>query len=172
MVKIYYLCAGLYFQYAMTIFTGEYDCKVDVKGRIMLPAAFRKQMGKVEAYRFVIKKDLYEQCLELYIVDEWERQNSLVLKTIKPYHPEHRQFLRDFRMGAAEVECDPTGRILIPGRLLKQAEITNETVLSGNIGKIEIWSPALYNNSGGDIDTKRDRAERIMGDATYNTELL
>ena len=171
MEKLLYLY-GKFFLTEMVIFTGEYDCKVDVKGRIMLPVAFRKQMGEVEIYRFVIKKDLYEPCLELYTVDEWERQNNLILKTIKPYNPEHRQFLRDFRMGAAEVECDPTGRLLIPGRLLKQADITNETVLSGNIGKIEIWSPALYNNSGGDVTTKRDRAERIMGDAAYNIEPL
>jgi MraZ protein len=154
----------------MIIFTGEYDCKVDAKGRIMLPAAFRKQMGEGAAYRFVIKKDLYEPCLELYTVDEWEHQNNLILQNVKPYNPEHRQFLRDFRMGAAEAECDPTGRILIPGRLLKQAEITNETVLSGNIGKIEIWSPTLYNNSGGDISAKRSRAERIMANAN-NTDL-
>jgi MraZ protein len=138
----------------------------------MLPVAFRRQMGEVELYRFVIKKDLYEPCLELYTAEEWERQNSLILKTIKPYNPEHRQFLRDFRMGAAEVECDPTGRILIPGRLLKQTEIGNEAVLSGNIGKIEIWSPALYGASGGDTASKRDRAERIMGDAAYSTESL
>ena len=156
----------------MVIFNGEYNCKVETKGRIMLPSAFRKQMGEVEAYRFVIKNDLYEQCLELYTLEEWERQNNLILKTIKPYNPEHRQFLRDFRMGAAEVDCDPTGRILIPGRLLKQADITNEAVLSGSVGKIEIWSPALYGNSGGDLAAKRDRAERIMGEATYNNDLL
>jgi MraZ protein len=151
----------------MIIFTGEYDCKVDAKGRIMLPVAFRRQMGDVDVCRFVIKKDLYEQCLELYANEEWERQNDIILKTIKPYNPEHRQFLRDFRMGAVEVECDPAGRILIPGRLLKQAGITNETVLSGNVGKIEIWSPELYCGSGGDVAAKRDRAERIMGDANY-----
>jgi DNA-binding transcriptional regulator/RsmH inhibitor MraZ len=56
--------------------------------------------------------------------------------------------------------------------LLKQADIANDAVLSGNIGKIEIWSPALYNNSGGDVSAKRDRAERIMGDAAYNTDPL
>jgi MraZ protein len=96
----------------------------------------------------------------------------MILKTIKPYNPEHRQFLRDFRMGATEVECDPAGRILIPGRLLKQADIANETVLSGSMGKIEIWSPPLYGASGGDAANKRDRAERIMGDTACNTELL
>ena len=156
----------------MIIFNGEYNCKVEAKGRIMLPAVFRKQMGEVEVYRFVIKNDLYEQCLELYTVDEWERQHSLILKTIKPFDPEDRQFLRDFRMGASEVECDPTGRILIPGRLLKQAEIKNEALLSGSVGKIEIWSPDLYGNSGGDVAAKRNRALRIMGNATYNPEQL
>ena len=155
----------------MVIFTGEYDCKADAKGRIMLPSAFRKQMGEAKEYRFVIKKDMYEQCLELYTTEEWERQNNMILKTVKPYNPEHRQFLRDFRMGATEVECDPAGRILIPGRLLKQADIANDAVLSGGIGKIEIWSPTLYGASGGDATAKRDRAERIMGDTAYNTEL-
>ena len=156
----------------MTIFTGDVDCKVDAKGRIMLPVAFRKQLGEAEAFCFVVKKDLYEPCLELYTIDEWNRQNKLILKNYKPFNPDDRQFLRDFRMGATEVECDPTGRILIPKRLLKQAEITNETVLLGSIGKIEIWSPALLYNSGGDIAAKRDRAERIMGDVAYNIELL
>jgi len=156
----------------MIRFDGEYNCRVEAKGRIMLPAAFRKQMGEGEVYRFVIKNDMYEQCLELYTIDEWERQNNLILKTIKPFNPEHRQFLRDFRMGATELECDPTGRILIPGRLLKQADITNEALLSGSIGKIEIWSPVLYGISGGDVAAKRDRAERIMGEATFNNELL
>ena len=170
--KCFVILRRFIFDVKMIIFNGEYNCKVEAKGRIMLPATFRRKIGDVEVYRFVIKKDLYEQCLELYTVDEWERQHNLILKTIKPYNPEHRQFLRDFRMGAAEVECDPTGRILIPGRLLKQAEITNEAVLSGSVGKIEIWSPALYGNSGGDVSVKRDRAERIMGDATYNNDLL
>jgi len=156
----------------MLIFNGDYSCKVEAKGRIMLPAAFRKILTEAEITRFVIKNDLYEQCLELYTVDEWEKQHSLILKTIKPYDPEDRQFLRDFRMGAAELECDPTGRILIPARLLKYAEITNEALLSGSVGKIEIWSPDLYGNSGGDLAAKRTRALRIMGGVTYNTEMI
>ena len=152
----------------MIIFTGECDCKVDAKGRIMLPAIFRKQMGVMDVYGFVIKKDMYETCLELYTLDEWSRQNNLIMKNIKPYDPEHRQFLRDFKMGSVELESDPTGRILIPGRLLKQAEITNEAVLSGSIGKIEIWSPALFYDSGGDIAAKWERAKNVMGDTKYN----
>jgi len=156
----------------MTIFKGEYDCKVDAKGRILLSAAFRKQMGEAANYSFIVKKDLYVQCLELYVVEAWEQLNNWVEKNTKPLNPEHRQFLRDFGMGATEVECDAMGRILIPGRLLKQADITNEAVLRGYKGKIEIWSPALYYNSGGDVSAKSDRAGRIMGDAAFNTDLL
>ena len=166
------LCRIRFVMYMVINFTGEYDCKVDVKGRIMLPVAFRRQMGDVDTYRFVIKKDLYEQCLELYTVEEWERQNKIILNVINQFSQKHRQLHRDFRMGATEVECDPTGRILIPGRLLKQAEIKNDTVLSGNMGKIEIWSPDLYYNSGGDELVKRERVESIMGNAIYNTEPL
>ncbi len=156
----------------MTIFTGEYDCKVDAKGRVMLPVAFRKQMGEAELCRFVLKKDMYESCLELYTMDEWERQNKLILKNTEPYNPEHRQFIRDFRMGAVEVECDNAGRMLIPARLLKQANIVKDVVLSGNIGKIEIWSPEQYHHSGGDIAVKRDRAQHIMKGVTYNLDDL
>ena len=156
----------------MINFIGEYDCKVDVKGRIMLPAAFRRKMGEVEVYRFVIKKDIYEQCLELYTMEAWEDINKVIMKNIKPFNPEDRQFLRDFNTGATEVECDPTGRLLIPGRLLKQADIKNETLLSGGYGKIEIWSPTLFNNRGGDLESKYERAQRIMGDVTYNKDLI
>ena len=155
----------------MANFTGEFDCKVDAKGRIMLPAAFRRQMGEVESYRFVVKKDLYVRCLELYTNEEWEKLNRNIQKSIKVFNPEHRQVLRDFRMGSAEVECDQTGRILIPGRLLKQAEIVNDTVLSGHFGKIEIWSPALYYGSSGDEKIRQERFERILGDAIFNNDL-
>ena len=148
----------------MVNFNGTYDCKVDAKGRIMFPAAFRKKMGDREAYRFVIKKDLYVKCLELYVLEEWERLNENINKKNMYFNREYRQLLRDFRMDATEVECDPTGRLLIPGRLLKQADIANDTVLSGHWGKVEIWTPELYYNSGGDEETKQNRFESLMGD--------
>ncbi|MDR1866188.1 MAG: division/cell wall cluster transcriptional repressor MraZ [Bacteroidales bacterium] len=156
----------------MVIFTGEYDCKVDAKGRIMLPTAFRKQMGEGELYRFVIKKDPYESCLELFTMDEWERQTKFILKNTNPYDPEHRQLLREFRTGATELDGDNTGRILIPARLLKVAAIDKDTVLLGNIGKIEIWSPELYLNMHKDVEAKSDRFKRILGNVTYNLDDL
>jgi len=128
----------------MTIFTGEFDCKVDVTGRILLPAAFRRQMGKVEAYRFVITKALNEQCLELFTIEEWERMTKSIQENDEAFCSENKQLLLEFRLGATEVECDRKGRVLIPERLLKQVEIEKEAVLMGCFGKIEIWSPEMY----------------------------
>jgi len=157
----------------MVIFTGTYECKVDVKGRIMLPIAFRRKLGEVEVYRFVIKKELYgKKCLELFTEEEWNRVNNHILKTIKPYNPDDREFLRDFMEDVAEVECDPMGRLLIPGRLLKYAEIKNDTLLLGHPGKIEIWSPDVRYSSDGDEATKHERTERIMGNVTFNIDEL
>ncbi|MDR1666747.1 MAG: hypothetical protein LBS03_03515 [Bacteroidales bacterium] len=154
----------------MVIIIGEYDCKVDAKGRIMLPAEFRKQMGEAEVYQFVLKKDLYEPSLELFTIDEWNRQNRLIIKNTNPYDPEHRQFIRDFRMGAVELESDGIGRILLPARLLKAAFISKDAILIGGIGKIEVWAPEMYKKNGGDMDVRRDRALRIMGNVNYNLD--
>lgn len=147
----------------MIFFTGEYDCKIDGKGRMMLPVAFRRMLPEAEVYTFVIKRDMYVSCLELYTYEEWERQNKLILSAIQPYNPEHRQFMRDFRMGAAEVELDSCGRMLLPQRLLTSVGIEREVILAGGLGKIEIWESSRYNNGGGTVEERQQRAERVMG---------
>jgi MraZ protein len=165
--NILYICRN-FFSEEMIFFTGEYDCKIDAKGRLMLPIAFRRQMGEVEAYSFVVRKDLLEDYLELFTLEEWERQMKLFMSSIENNTLDNRVGLRQFKMGIAEVECDPTGRLLIPRRLLSQVVIKDEALLSGSIGKIDIWSPTLYNNSVGDEKTRRERAERIMSMIPFN----
>ena len=152
----------------MTNFIGEYECKVDVKGRIMLPAGFRRKMGESDTYRFVIKRDMFVQCLEMYTIEAWDNMINLIMKNIKPINPDDQQCFRDFTSGATEVECDTAGRILIPGRLRKDADISNDALLKGQFGKIEIWSPELHANSGGDKNARSERALRILGSITYS----
>jgi MraZ protein len=145
----------------MIIFKGEHDCKVDIKGRIVLPISFRRQMGEVETFCFVVKKNLYDECLELCTIDEWEFQVKPIMSKINPTNREDLQFFREFRMDATEVKCDFKGRLLIPRCLLSHAKITDEAVLTGGIGKIEIWSPTNYYSSGGSIEARRERTKRI-----------
>jgi MraZ protein len=149
----------------MIIFIGDYTCKIDAKGRVMLPAAFKKQMPSASQDRYVVKKDIYEKCLVLYPMDEWERQNQLIRQNINPYNKEHNQFLREFYKDTAEVELDANNRFLIPARLLNLVNIDKEkdVVLAGQLGKIEIWAKELYDKTSESISDFGDLANKILG---------
>jgi MraZ protein len=147
----------------MTTFIGDYDCKVDIKGRVTFPAQLKKQMDSVSEGRFVVKKDIFEQCLVLFPMHEWERQNEIIRSKINPYNREHNKFLRNFYMGSAEIVLDSNNRLLIPKRLLDLAKITKEAILAGQDGKIEIWSKELYDSAEENQDDFASLAEKIMG---------
>lgn len=146
-----------------TNFIGDFHCKVDAKGRIVLPAAFKKQMPPEAQDRFVVKKDIFEKCLVLYPMDEWERQLELIRSKINPYNREHNRFLRSFHRGKAEIVLDNSGRMLIPKRLLQEAQIEKQAVLAGLDGKIEIWSKDIYESDQHDQDEFAALAEKILG---------
>lgn len=153
----------------MTNFIGDYDCKIDAKGRINFPSAFNKQMTSSgqkdeEKMSFVVKKDIFEKCLVLFPMEEWERQLNIIRKKINPYKREHNQFLREFHRGKAEVTLDSANRLLIPKRLTELVEIKKEVVLAGLDGKIEIWSKEIYDQVGQSQDEFAQLAEKIMGD--------
>ena len=149
----------------MTIFIGDYTCRIDAKGRVMLSAAFKKQMPAAAQDKFVIKKDIYEKCLVLFPMDEWERQNQLIRQNINPYNKEHAQFLREFYKDTAEVELDASNRFLIPARLLTLAGIDKDkdVVLAGQMGKIEVWAKELYDKTSESISDFGDLAGKILG---------
>ncbi|MCK4663698.1 MAG: division/cell wall cluster transcriptional repressor MraZ [Bacteroidales bacterium] len=146
----------------MTTFIGDYPCKVDVKGRILLPSAFKRQMGTVSQDRFVVKKDLFENCLVLYPIDEWEKQNKIIRKKLNPYNKEHNRFLRGFYKGTAEITLDNNNRMLIPKRLLELITANKEVVLAGQDGKIEIWSKQQYEKINENENEFAALAEKIM----------
>jgi MraZ protein len=146
----------------MTTFIGDYNCKTDEKGRVMLPGAFKKALSADAKDTFVVKKDIYEKCLVLYPLDEWNRQVEIMRANLNPYNKEHNTFLRLFYKGTAEIELDASNRLLIPKRLLEEAGIGKEAVLAGQNDKIEIWAKETYD--GIDIgDDFASLAQKIMG---------
>ena len=147
----------------MTTFVGDYNCKIDVKGRVTFPSSLKKQMNSASDGRFVVKKDVFEQCLVLFPIEEWERQNAIIRSKINPYNKEHNKFLRNFYMGSAEIVLDSNNRLLIPKRLLDLANISKEAILAGQDGKIEIWSKELYESAEENHDDFAALAEKIMG---------
>lgn len=146
----------------MITFIGEYTCKLDSKGRVILPSAFKKQMTGSDPERFVIKKDIFEKCLILYPYQEWERQTKNLRKKINPYKKEHNKFIRQLFKGMAEIMLDANNRLLIPKRLLDEVEVDKEVIMAGQDGKIEIWAKDLYEQIELGNDEFAGMAENIM----------
>jgi MraZ protein len=147
----------------MITFIGDYTCKLDDKGRVLLPAAFIKQMASSMQERFVLKKDIFEPCLVLFPMNEWERQNEILRQNTNPYNREHNRFLRGFFKGTAEISLDANNRLLFPKRLLDEIGAGRDIVLAGQLGKIEIWPAGTYDKVEGENENFAFLAEKIMG---------
>ena len=125
----------------MNTFIGEYTVKIDDKGRMVFPSAFKSLMPADGDMRFVIKKDIFEDCLEMYTFEEWERQSSEVKSRLNFFNRDHAMFWREYMRDRAIVEPDgKVGRISIPKKLLEAIGVNKEVVFSGNDYKIEIWA--------------------------------
>ena len=125
----------------MNTFIGEYTVKIDDNGRMVFPSAFKSLMPADGDMRFVIKKDIFEDCLEMYTFEEWERQSSEVKSRLNFFNRDHAMFWREYMRDRAIVEPDgKVGRISVPKKLLEAIGVNKEVVFSGNDYKIEIWA--------------------------------
>lgn len=154
----------------MATFIGDYVCKVDAKGRIILPMAFKKQMPAGIQDHFVVRKDIFDRCLVLYSIEDWNRQLDKIRSRINPYNREHNVFLRNFFKGTAELSLDSNNRLLIPRRLLEIAGISRDIVLAGQDGRIEMWAADLYEKIDMPAGEFADLAEKLMGNGLIAPE--
>lgn len=152
----------------MITFIGDYPCKADSKGRILLPAAFKKQMGDKVIDRFVVKKSIFDKSLMMYPYEEWERQIANLRQKINPYNRAHAEFLREFFKGTAEITLDNNNRLLIPKRLLDWANIKTEVILAGQDDKIVIWDKQHYESQSLSDEAFASLAEKILGNNDLN----
>ncbi|MDE6388423.1 MAG: division/cell wall cluster transcriptional repressor MraZ [Lachnospiraceae bacterium] len=120
------------------MFMGEYNHTIDAKGRLIIPSKFRESLGDT----FVVTKGL-DGCLFVYDNEEWNAFEEK-LKSLPITNKEARQFVRFFLAGAAEVEVDKQGRILVPNILREFAQISKDVVLIGVASRIEIWSKERF----------------------------
>jgi MraZ protein len=147
----------------MATFIGDYTCKVDVKGRIILPMAFKKQMPADAQDHFVVRKDIFENCLVLYSIEDWNRQLEKIRKKMNAYNREHNMFLRNFFKGTAELSLDNSNRLLIPKRLMELISADRDVVLAGQDGRIEIWAADVYDKIDMAPEDFANLAEKLMG---------
>lgn len=147
----------------MTKFIGEYTAKIDDRGRIVFPSALKSVLHE-EELRFVIKKDLFSNCLEMYTYQEWIRQSEEVKSRLNFFNREHAVFWREYMRDRALVEPDGKfGRISIPRRLLEDIGVEKEVIFAGNDHKIEIWAKENYDRDKLPGDDYSALAEKILG---------
>ena len=121
---------------------GEYECKLDAKGRLIVPAALKKQLPKAAKNSFFINRG-FEKCLSLYPMKTWEAIADKISK-LNDFDPKVRQFKLLFLGGATEVELDSAGRMLLPPSLKEFAGLSKDIVLASSLDKINIWDAAKY----------------------------
>jgi len=142
--------------------------KADAKGRLMLPAVLKKQLAPVMQSGFVLKRAVFQPCLELYPMPEWEKLMQKVNK-LNRFNKKNDAFIRRFTAGVKVVEVDATGRLLIPKNLLSFSGITKQTVLASAVNIVEIWDKDKYEKAIDDAALDfADLAEDVMGNTTID----
>jgi len=142
---------------------GTYECKADAKARILLPAALKKQLLPIMEKGFVLKRAVFQPCLELYPMKEWEALMAKVNK-LNRFKKKNNDFIRRFTAGVKFIEVDATGRLLVPKDLAVFAEIQKEIVVASAVNIIEIWDKSNYEKAIDDATVDfADLAEEVMG---------
>ncbi|MAP99433.1 MAG: division/cell wall cluster transcriptional repressor MraZ [Flavobacteriaceae bacterium] len=147
----------------MNYLIGTYECKVDVKGRVLIPSAFKKQLASVIKKGFVLKRAVFQSCLELYPISQWEDLISRV-NSLNRFKKKNNDFIRRFTAGVKFIELDNNGRLLIPKDLIEFSNIKRDIVLSSSVNIIEIWDKQSYESAI--VDSRDDfaqLAEEVMG---------
>lgn len=148
----------------VTHLIGQYECKADVKGRVNIPTSLMAQLNEVLDKGFVIKRSVFQQCLEFYPKQAYdELMTKIVAKN--QFSRNYDTFLRNFLAGSQQLTLEEHGRLQIPKNLIGFASIQKEVVLASAINRIEIWDKAKYEavlTKGQDIYA--DLAESIFSD--------
>lgn len=147
---------------------GTYECKADAKGRVMFPSALKKQLQKVLGDGFVIKRSVFNQCLEIHPMQEWNEVVGQV-NMLNRFVKKNNDFIRSYMAGLKVVDVDGSGRFLIPKDLLSFAGLEKQIVLSSSVNMIEIWDKDKYEDSVSEsLKYFSDLAEEVMGSQSLN----
>lgn len=121
-------------------FIGDYTAKTDAKGRVFLPAAFRRALIAEGEQMLVLRRDVFQKCLVLYPIKVWDKQLEELQNKLNPWNSKDQMMLRQFVADAEQIELDSQGRLLMSKGKLQYAEITTDVRFLALVDRIEIWS--------------------------------
>ena len=142
---------------------GTYECKADSKGRIMLPSALKKQMAPFINDGFVVKRSVFNKCLEIHPMSEWEKIVGEVNK-LNRFVKKNNDFIRSYMSGLKIIHVDSVSRLLVPKDLIAFASLDKEIVLSSSVNVVEVWDKMLYEESvANSLENFGNLTEEVMG---------
>jgi len=147
---------------------GEYHCKLDAKGRLMIPVDFKEQLGVLVEQGFVIRPGLFSKCIELYTMNDWTTtQNKL--RGLSQFVKSNVDLMRKYNAGAKMVKLDSTGRMLIPRNLIDQGGLSKEVVIVSLPGYMEIWDKETYKQALENLD--QESLEKLLEEKLGGTTI-
>lgn len=148
----------------MIRFIGNINAKMDVKGRVFVPAAFRKILSQSGNEQLVLRKDVYQNCLILYPYSSWEEELTQLRAKLNKWDERQQATYRQFVLESEILELDSTGRILIPKRYLQMTGISGEVRFVGMDNTIEIWGRAELEKGFMSPDEFKQNIQKMLGD--------
>ena len=121
-------------------FLGNIEAKTDAKGRVFLPASFRKILEAAGEEVLVLRKDIHQDCLVLYPMSVWNERLDTLMENVNPFDDEGQMILREYVSPAEELTLDANGRFLIQRKFMKMADIKQSVNFIGVDKVIEIWA--------------------------------
>lgn len=149
---------------------GSYEVKADAKGRVMIPSDLKKQVQPILNEGFILKRSIFQKCLELYPMSEWNKEAESLTK-LNRFVKENVDFIRAFMAGVRNVDLDSAGRIQIPKDLVNYAGLKKNLVISSSINRMEIWDKETYESELNNPDVDFGvLAEKVMGNNSQSNE--
>jgi MraZ protein len=144
-------------------FLGNSEAKTDAKGRVFLPAIFRKQLQADVEECLIMRKDTYQDCLVLYPESAWNEQMNELRGRLNRWDPKHQMIFRQFVSDVEIINLDANGRFLIPKRYLKLANIEQDVRFIGMDTTIEIWAKEVADKPFLSAEDFEQGLKEIMG---------
>jgi MraZ protein len=131
----------------MSYLVGHYNCKLDAKGRVLVPSEFKEQLGDQVEEGFVLRPGLHAHCLELYTKQDWNEVQDQLRAKFSQFNKKQEAAMRRYDAGSRFVKLDASGRLLITKDLIEKASLTKDIVITSVTTKMEIWDKDLYEQS-------------------------
>lgn len=144
-------------------FSNQYNATLDDKGRVVLPAAFKREMGEGFERNFSLEIDPYEKCLNLYPKSSWEKRLAFIRSKLNANDPRQSRLLDKFYQNFVKINVADNGRVNIPNSFLEKMGITREIVFTGQGDRIRLWEAGAYRKSMLPDDDYPSMFEEFLG---------